>query len=204
LINVLTPMAIGALLAYVNGANDISKSIATLVGSGVTQYSRAVLWGALWTAFGVALASSAGGAMLVTFSSGLLKSANTVPATAALAVLVGASGWVALATRTGLPVSTTHALVGSLVGVIWWVQGADAIRWNELGDKIFLPLLLSPLAALALTAGCARLLRPDPQAEVSDCLCVGSRPNTLALGNTTLTLSVSPSVTVGRVSSRTA
>jgi PiT family inorganic phosphate transporter len=162
LINVLAPMGIGALLAYVNGANDISKSIATRVGSGVT------------------------------------------PATAALAVLVGASGWVALATRTGLPVSTTHALVGSLVGVIWWVQGADAIRWNELGDKIFLPLLLSPLAALALTAGCARLLRPDPQAEVSDCLCVGSRPNTLALGNTTLTLSVSPSVTVGRVSSRTA
>lgn len=201
MIHVLAPLGIGALLAYANGANDVSKSIATLVGSGVSQYSRAVLWGALWACAGAALASAAGGAMLATFGAGLLKSPATLPAAAALAILIGASAWVALATRTGLPVSTTHALVGSLVGVIWWVQGAGAIRWAGLGDKVLLPLLLSPLAALVLTAVFVRLLRPNPQVEAADCLCVETRPSALAPANAGIALSATGAqMTIARAS----
>lgn len=45
-------LACGALVAYLNGANDVSKGIATLAGSGVTNYQRAILWGTLWTGAG--------------------------------------------------------------------------------------------------------------------------------------------------------
>src|SRR5260370_33500985 len=56
-------------LAYFNGANDVSKGIATLVGSGVTGYRRAVAWGTMWTGVGAALAALTADAMLHTFHS---------------------------------------------------------------------------------------------------------------------------------------
>ncbi len=46
-------VAVCAGLAFANGANDVSKGVATLVGSGVTDYRRAVAWGTLWTGAGV-------------------------------------------------------------------------------------------------------------------------------------------------------
>jgi PiT family inorganic phosphate transporter len=44
--------ALGLAIAYINGANAVSKGIATLVGSGVTSYRRAVAWGTAWTGAG--------------------------------------------------------------------------------------------------------------------------------------------------------
>ncbi|MGC8550290.1 MAG: hypothetical protein ACP5M4_11375 [Acidobacteriaceae bacterium] len=41
---------LGFAVAYANGSNDVSKGIATLAGSGVTNYRRAIRWGTLWTA----------------------------------------------------------------------------------------------------------------------------------------------------------
>jgi inorganic phosphate transporter, PiT family len=48
----VTLAALGFALAYVNGANDVSKGIATLVGSGLSNYRHAILWGTAWTAIG--------------------------------------------------------------------------------------------------------------------------------------------------------
>lgn len=179
MLELLLALAVGALLAYANGANDISKSIATLVGSGVGRYSSAVLWGTLWTAIGATLATITGGAMLATFGTELLNAAAVPPAQVTLGTLIGASAWIILATRTGLPVSTTHALIGSLVGVFWWTQGAGAVRWDALGSKIFLPLLLSPLAALALTGIIRPLIRRSAGDRPSDCLCIETIPRTV-------------------------
>ncbi len=67
-----------AVLAYANGANDVSKAVATLVGSGVTGYRRAIVWGAAWTAVGGLLAGVLGGAMLSTFARSFLLR-ETVP-----------------------------------------------------------------------------------------------------------------------------
>lgn len=105
-----------AVLAWANGANDVSKGIATLVGSGVTGYRQATMWGALWTAAGAAVATVATGAMLATFGSGLLGASVSPTLAAGLAAIAGAAGWVLFATRTGLPVSTTHAIVGAVAG----------------------------------------------------------------------------------------
>ncbi len=170
----LLVVAAGAAIAYVNGQNDVSKGIATLIGSGVTGYRRAVLWGSLWTGVGGFAGAALAGAMLGTFGGGLLAAGTEPELAAALAVILGAAAWVLIATRTGLPVSTTHAIVGALCGVGLVAFGAAGVQWSAVQHKLALPLLLGPVAALALTSVLMRLVRRGRRsAEVADCLCVG-------------------------------
>jgi PiT family inorganic phosphate transporter len=160
-------LAVAFFLAFANGANDVSKGIATLVGSGVADYRRAIAWGAAWTAVGGLLGSLFGGAMLATFGHGLIASGVAPTFAAALATLCGAAAWVLIATRAGLPVSTTHAIVGSLAGVAALAYGASAVQWSVLWGKVALPLLVSPAAAFVLTS----LLLRTRIAKRADCIC---------------------------------
>ena len=80
----LTPVlalvfALGLAIAYINGANDVSKGIATLVGSGVTDYRRAVVWGTLWTGAGAVVRAFLATAMVQTFGRGLFASGASHP-----------------------------------------------------------------------------------------------------------------------------
>lgn len=170
---ILAIVAVAGGLAYANGANDVSKGIATLVGSGVTDYRRAILWGSAWTGVGALLGALFAGAMLATFGTGLLAEGTTPTLAAALAVLAGAAAWVLLATRTGLPVSTTHAIVGSLIGVAAAAYGAQAIQWSLLGGKVLLPLLLTPFASLLITGLVLRATRARSASGrvAADCIC---------------------------------
>ncbi len=174
----LLVVSVVAALAFANGANDVSKGIAPLVGSGVAGYRPAIAWGTAWTAAGAVLGAAFAGAMLATFGKGLLAPGVTPSLGAAFAALFGAAAWVALATRTGLPVSTTHAIVGAIIGATVASRGMDAIRWSSLGGKVVVPLLLSPVVAFVLTAVLARLLRGNrsPRAVGVDCLCVEASP----------------------------
>ncbi|TMC55544.1 MAG: hypothetical protein E6J20_00325 [Chloroflexi bacterium] len=103
------------VVAFANGANDVSKGVATLVGSGVTDLRRALFWGTAWTVAGGVIAAFASQGLVAVFSGkGLL---DATPGTHFLvSVAVGAIGWLIIATRTGLPVSTTHSLVGRSAG----------------------------------------------------------------------------------------
>jgi len=103
------------LLAYSNGANDISKGIATLVGSGAARIQSATLWGAFTTAIGSVAAIAFGGLLLKVFSSGVLIG-SADPVRIAAAVASGGSLWVFVCSRFGLPVSTTHAIIGGIIG----------------------------------------------------------------------------------------
>jgi PiT family inorganic phosphate transporter len=137
-------------LAFANGGNDVSKGIATLVGSGVANFRRAVIWGALWTVAGGICAAFAAQKLVKTFSgSGLLTLFPEGPGFL-MAVSIGAIGWILFASRTGLPVSTTHSIAGALCGAGVVEAGFDGVRWMALGSKIALPLAASPLIALGL------------------------------------------------------
>lgn len=138
-------------LAFANGANDISKSIATLVGSGESDYKRAVVLVALATAAGGVLASAWAVKMTLLFTKGLLVPQAQVNQLFALSVLAGSIGWVMLSTRMGMPVSTTHAIVGSVVLTGLYTFGFGQILWASVSKKIILPLLLSPVAAVGLS-----------------------------------------------------
>ncbi len=183
-IHALALLAVAGFLAFVNGANDVSKGVATLVGSGVTEYRKAIAWGTVFTAAGGLLAVYFAGAMLSTFGKGLVVPGVTPTFSAALATLAGATAWVAIATRTGLPVSTTHALVGALTGVASVAYGPGAVQWSALGGKVFVPLLASPLASFLLTWVALRFTssRPAAAGAVADCACAELEPAVVTQG----------------------
>ncbi|KAF0191047.1 MAG: phosphate transporter [Gammaproteobacteria bacterium] len=143
------------LLAWANGANDIAKGVATLVGNGTASARRAILWGTLWTLLGGLTAIVWGTALMKTFSSGYLSADFHVDVIFLAATLGGAALWVFAATRLGLPVSTTHALLGGVVGATLVAAGPSALHAGAVTQKALLPLLLSPLIAIGL---CASLL----------------------------------------------
>lgn len=206
----LLVLAAGAFIAFVNGANDVSKGIATLAGSGVTDQPRAVLWGSTWTAIGGLAATTTTGAMVATFGHGMLSTGTSPTFVGGFAILLGAGGWVLVATRTGLPVSTTHALVGSLVGVASVAYGPEAVLWSALGGKVALPLLLSPVVSLGLTAVALRAHRAfaSKRGIQADCLCAELEPDVVltrsgAAGAITAALAARPSLSIAVDSAKT-
>jgi len=139
-----------AVLAFWNGANDVSKGIATLAGSGVTRMKTAVVWGTVCTVAGSLTAAALAGELVKAFSG-----AGIVPSIPdghgfRLAVVIGAIAWVALATFSRLPVSTTHSIIGALVGAGLASAGFGGLDWERLLVKFALPLAVSPLLALSL------------------------------------------------------
>lgn len=162
---------IGFCVAFFNGANDVSKSIATLVGSGTANYRHAIAWGTLWTAFGAVIATFVTRAMLQTFGS-ISRSSSIHPFSTAIAAIAGTVLWIALATYKSLPVSTTHAIVGSLTGVAIFNGGLLQVNWTVLAGKIAIPMLMSPILAFGLTVGLLKLWRAFAPVVEVDCICV--------------------------------
>jgi PiT family inorganic phosphate transporter len=186
------------VLAFANGANDVSKGIATLVGSGVSKYRSAVLWGALCTVAGALTASFASQALVATFSG---KDILVQPASAAsflLAVAIGAIGWLSIATWTGLPVSTTHSLAGALAGAAIVSAGVHGVVWTAIGGKIALPLIASPLISLILLIAVLPLVQPLFKRFDRYCVCVEQRdvvavtPEGVSFRESLATLEVAP------------
>ncbi len=175
-------------LAYANGTNDVSKAIATLVGSGVTNYRTAILWGTMWTVAGAALSAIVASAMLKTFSKGLIQPGVATPSSLALAILIGSMAWVLIASRTGLPVSTTHALTGALVGGGLMSIGSSGLVWPAITGKIGMPLLLSPILSMTVAFLIHPIIRHLAAWSEGACLCVMPESRALvtvdARGNT--------------------
>src|SRR5260370_20111436 len=157
-------------LAATNGANDVSKGVATLAGSGVPRYRTAIIWGAA-TTFGGALVSGLfAERMMKLFTSGIVSAKPTPAFTTA--VICGAVGWVAIATLTRLPVSTTHAIIGSLLGA-GLLYAPASVAWANIAPKLALPLLLSIAVSYMLSATLNRIFA-QRNAEAVDCLCIGA------------------------------
>lgn len=158
-------------LAFANGTNDVSKAIATLVGSGMTNYQRAMFWGSAWTIAGAALSAIIATAMVHTFSTGLVRPETHISGPVAVSVILGATLWVLTASLTGLPVSTTHALLGAIVGAGITALGHGALIGPAIIQKIVLPLLLSPVLALLVSLLIHPLIRLLAERWQGSCLC---------------------------------
>jgi inorganic phosphate transporter, PiT family len=151
-------------LAAANGSNDVPKGVATLAGAGITRYRTAIAWGTLMTLAGSLFSLRFADKLTKLFSKGIVTAKPTPAFT--LAVLVGASAWVALATATRLPVSTTHAILGSLVGA-GLLLASGSVNWHALPPRIIEPLLVSIAVAYAISF----LLNLVPS-RVPECVCV--------------------------------
>ncbi len=164
-------------LAYANGANDNFKGVATLFGSGTVNYRRALTWATITTLCGSFVAVLLADKLLKQFSGkGLVPVELVADPRYQAAVALGAGLTVLLATLIGMPISTTHGLVGSLVGA-GWAAGAS-VHLGQLGSSFFLPLLLSPVVAIVATTivySLLHLVRMRCGITESTCFCVGTR-----------------------------
>lgn len=177
----LAALIIVATLAvgYFNGANDVSKSIATLVGSGVTRYRTAVLWGSIWTFLGAGAAAWMSQGLVAAFSGKGVLVSQSAGEPLLLATALGALVWIWFATRSGLPVSTTHALAGALVGAGVAAFGWSGINGGFLMAKFALPLAVGPLLATALVWIAFPLLHRTLVRWQGYCVCV-QKPQVVA------------------------
>lgn len=204
---ILLVIPIGLFLAYANGANDNFKGVATLFGSKTAEYKGALLWATATTALGSITALLLAKGLLVAFSGkGLVPEAVLALKSFPLAVGLAAAVTVWLATRLGFPISTTHALVGGLVGA-GFIASRGGIRFENLLGAFFLPLLVSPLLALSGTVVLHPLLRTAKrffEIRKETCLCMGREvvgvvPAGLSPQEALLSLSASPSISIDTV-----
>jgi PiT family inorganic phosphate transporter len=146
-------------MAYAEGANDVSKVVATLVGSGIANYRRAISYGSLCTAIGAFAAVFLSREVAVTLTKGLVTSGTPVNEAFALAALIGAMTWVLVATRVAMPVSSSHAIIGSILILAACVFGPRQVRWDAVWSRLIFPMAASPLIAIPLSLGLHRILR---------------------------------------------
>ena len=153
---VILLLAATLALAWANGANDVSKGVAALVGAGVATPAVAWLFGVGATFAGGVAALVWGDALNSLFSGGFLEGVSELSIRAAFAALAGAAGFVLLATWRRWPVSTTHALIGGIIGAAGVEFGAGRIDFGAVAGSFMIPLLASPFLAIGL---CWVLLR---------------------------------------------
>lgn len=174
-----TALIVGATLfvAYANGANDNFKGVATLFGSGTTDYRKA-----LWWATSTTLAGSLAAFFLATKLIPIFQGKGLVPDSLAAsqpflaAVTLGAALTVFLATQIGIPISTTHSLTGALFGSGFIAVGFD-LGFEKMAYSFFLPLLLSPIFAVAMAIVAYPLFRTALRLaglSKETCLCIGN------------------------------
>jgi PiT family inorganic phosphate transporter len=137
-------------MAYANGANDNFKGVASLFGSGTCSYRSAITWATVTTLAGSIASIFLAQALLKKFSAkGIVPDQFAGSEAFVLAVALGAALTVIIATVTGFPISTTHGLTGAILGC-GLVAVGSGVNFSVLGKGFVLPLLLSPLLAIAV------------------------------------------------------
>lgn len=134
-------------LAFSNGANDNFKGVATLYSSKTISYKKAILWATITTVSGSICSVFLAKGLLKNFSGkGLVPDELLLNPIFAISIALGAALTVFLATKIGMPISTTHALVGSLLGVGIIAVGSG-FNFQKLTDSFVIPLFVSPMVA---------------------------------------------------------
>ncbi len=171
-------VALVIALALANGANDNFKGVATLFGSGTAGYRRTLAWATACTLAGSLLAAAVGSQLARTFGGqGLVAHAATADAAFPVAVAASAAAVVLSASRLGMPVSTTHALIGSLAGAGWAAAG-PTFDHGHLWRAFLLPMLATPFLAIAGVGALYPLMRWSRRRlgiTRRTCLCIGDR-----------------------------
>ena len=162
----------GLYMTWGIGANDVANAMGTSVGSGAITVKQAILVAAVMEFAGAYLA---GGGVASTISKGIVdgKLFEPVPellVMGMLAALLAAGIWLMVASFRGWPVSTTHTIVGAVVGIGVAAMGMDAVKWDKLGEIVaswFVSPVLGGILGLLLMMSIQKLIlnAEDPIAQ---------------------------------------
>src|SRR5256884_8504846 len=155
------------VLAFANGANDVGKSVASLMSStgpgGPRLGRRPLLWGGVFSGLGSVSAILISGRLLTVFTpQSILR--NTTDSSFILAVLIGATIWILIATLFRLPVSTTHTILGAVLLQGIFLFGFSNLKFGFFAIRVLLPPAAGPFFSLIALRIFGRLTR-RPQAE---------------------------------------
>jgi len=148
LIFIILACLFGLFMAWGIGANDVANAMGTSVGSRAITVKQAII---IATIFEFAGAFLAGGQVTATIRKGIIN-ADVVAGTPELLVygmlasLLAAAIWLLIASRFGWPVSTTHSIVGAIVGFAAVGIGMEVVHWSKVGS-IAMSWVVSPLLA---------------------------------------------------------
>ena len=144
---------LGFFAAYGVGANDVANAMGTSVGSKVLTIKQAILIAAIFEFLGAFLA---GGGVTQTIRKGVIDPALfdanlEILIYGMISALFAAGTWLLIASLRGWPVSTTHTIVGAIVGFGIYALGFDKINWSVVGN-IGLSWITSPLSSAIVAA----------------------------------------------------
>lgn len=138
----------GLYMAWAIGANDVANAMATSTGAKAISFKQAVIIAAVFEFAGAVLA---GGNVTSTIRSGIVD-ASLMADTPELMIygmlgsLLAAAVWLNLASKMGWPVSTTHSIIGAIVGFAAVGIGMEAVQWGKVG-QIVMSWVVSPLVS---------------------------------------------------------
>ncbi len=142
----------GVYMTWGIGANDLANAMGTSVGAGAVSIKQAIFIAMIFEFLGAVLA---GGHVTATIRKGILDPSSIINSPeiliyGMLASLLSAAVWLMIASTKGWPVSTTHSIVGALVGFAIVGIGPEAVRWGEIGS-IVLSWIVSPIVGGTLS-----------------------------------------------------
>jgi PiT family inorganic phosphate transporter len=141
----LVVIGLAVLFDYINGFHDTANAIATSVSTRALKPEHAILMSATANFVG----ALTGTAVAKTISQGLATTPDgSAGQTIVAAALVGAIVWNLITWRFGIPSSSSHALIGGLLGAVAASIGASAIKVDGVLSKVILPLVVSPIAGV--------------------------------------------------------
>lgn len=139
-------VALALIFDFINGFHDCANAIATSVATGALSPRMAVIYAAILNLVG----ALAGTEVAATIGRGLVDS-NVISLTTIVATLIAAITWNLITWYKGLPSSSSHALIGSLLGAAFATSLSDqAIHWDTVSQKVLLPMITSPFLGLMI------------------------------------------------------
>lgn len=150
---------IGGYMAMNIGANDVANNVGPAVGSQALTLTGAIIIAAIFEASGALIA---GGDVVSTIKKGIIDPALIADSATfiwlMMAALLAGAIWLNLATAMGAPVSTTHSIVGGVLGAGIAAGGWDIVNWNQLGS-IASSWVISPVLGGMIAAGFLYLIK---------------------------------------------
>ena len=135
---VLIAAAVGFFMAYGIGANDVANAMGTSVGSKALTIKQAIIIAMIFEFAGAYLA---GGEVTSTIRKGIIDAAPfaalpDLMVLGMISALFAAGTWLLIASFLGWPVSTTHSIIGAIIGFALVAVGTEAIQWNKVGGIV--------------------------------------------------------------------
>lgn len=155
---VIAAAALAAYMAMNIGANDVTNNVGAAVGARAITMKQALIIAAIFEVLG---ATIAGGEVVKTISSSIVDTVQVPPATLGwimMAALTAAALWINLATWMNAPVSTTHAIVGAVIGAGVGAVGFEPVNWRVMLE-ITASWITSPLIGGLIAAGLLYLVK---------------------------------------------